>query len=447
MSDLQDIAERIAAQATAGEELEVFVARGSSTSVKVYRGEVESLTTAHSQGLGIRVVRDGRQGFAHCGTLDDDVVAETLRDARDNATFAEPDDANGIVTPDGVAPPELPDAWDRELLAMDPQAKIDVAAELERRVLGADPRVTGVRAASWSDGAGEAAIATSTGITGASRATRCSIGVSALAEDASGTQIGGWSDAARTPGDLDVEEVAREAVSRATRLLGATKPSSGRVTIVLEPHLAATVFSIVAGMLCGDVLVKGRTPFADRIGEAIAAASVTLVDDPTDPRSLAADRIDGEGLACRRNPLIVDGVLDRFLHDGYTGRRTGVGSTGSALRGTSSTPGPGSQALALVAGTTDPAALLAGIDDGIFIGSLVGLHSGVNAVSGDFSTGADGLRIRGGELAEPIREFTIASTLQRLMQDVVVIASDLRWLPSGDAFPTIAIGDVSVSGA
>jgi PmbA protein len=237
-------------------------------------------------------------------------------------------------------------------------------------------------------------------------------------------------------------------VERATRLLGATKPASSRVTIVLEPHLAATVFSIVAGMLCGDRLVKGRTPFAQRIGEAIAAASVTLVDDPTDARSLAADRIDGEGLATRRNPLIVDGVLDRFLHDGYTGRRTGAGSTGSAVRGVSSTPGPGAQALVLAPGSAgDLDALIAALDDGVLIQSLTGLHSGVNPVSGDFSCGADGLRIRGGALAEPIREFTIASTLQRLLHDVTMIGSDPRWLPSGDAFPSVAMADVAVSGA
>lgn len=445
--DVEALAAQIAARSSNGEQLEVFVARSSSTSVKVYRGEVESLTAAHTQGVGIRVVRDGRQGFAHCGTLDPDVIEETLAAARDNAEFAEPDDANGIVQADGVPMVDLPSAWDEAVVALSATEKITTALELERLVLEGDPRITGVRMATFSDGAGEVALATNTGITGSSRATRCSVGVSALAEDDGETQIAGWSDAARNPDDLDTEEVAAQAVARATRLLGATKPPSDRLAIVLEPHLAATIFSIVAGMLGGDRLVKGRTPFGDRLGEAIAHRSITLVDDPTDIRSLACDRIDGEGLATRRNPLIVDGVLDRFLHDGYTGRRTGTGSTGSAVRGLASTPSPGAQALWLQPGSADASHLLEHVGDGVLVQSLTGLHSGVNPISGDFSCGADGLRIRGGVLAEPIREFTIASTLQRLLQDVQMIADDLRWLPSGDAFPSVVIGDVSISGA
>jgi PmbA protein len=447
-AELSLLAQRIVEEAAPGEHLEAFVARSTSTTVKAYQGQVESLTSAHTAGVGVRVVRGGRQGFAHCGTLDEDVVRETLGEARDNAAFAEPDDANGIVAPDGVDPPALRDEWHDGLASMPAAQKIALAVELEDRVLRGDPRITGVRVASWSDGAGEVALATSTGVAGASRATRCSMGVSALASDGDQTQIAGWSDAARHAADLDVEEIARQATERVTRLLGATKPASERVTIVLEPHLAATLFSIVAGMLCGDRLVKGRTPFVHRLGEEIAAPSVHLVDDPTDARSLAADRLDGEGLATRCNPLIVDGVLDRFLHDGYTGRRTGTGSTGSAVRGVSSTPSPGAQALVLRAGDAgDLDAVLAAVGDGILVHSLTGLHSGVNPVSGDFSCGADGLRVTGGALGEPLREFTIASTLQRMLHDVVVLGSDARWLPSGDCFPTVVIGDVALSGA
>ena len=97
-------------------------------------------------------------------------------------------------------------------------------------------------------------------------------------------------------------------------------------------------------------------------------------------------------------------------------------------------------------GTATAADLIAGVDDGVLVQEVSGLHSGVNPVSGDLSTGAEGLRIRGGEVAEPLREFTIASTLQRLLLDVVAVGADLTWLPMSAAGLTLVIGDVAVSG-
>jgi PmbA protein len=261
------------------------------------------------------------------------------------------------------------------------------------------------------------------------------------------TQIGGGSTVGRGVADLDPDEAVADAVLRSTRLLGAKQPPTARLTIVLEPRLAATLLGIAGGTLTGDRVLKGRSPFADRVGEVIASPLVTLVDDPTDARSFGADAHDGEGLATRRNLLIADGVLQGFLHDGYTGRRSGRASTGSAVRGSRSTPAPGTQALVLTPGDRSPEDLLASVDLGLFVQSLNGLHSGVNPVSGDFSVGADGLMIRGGALAEPVREITLASTLQRLLLGIEAVGDDQDWRPGGAAAATIVIGDVSMSGS
>jgi PmbA protein len=192
---------------------------------------------------------------------------------------------------------------------------------------------------------------------------------------------------------------------------------------------------------------KGRSLFAERSGDLVASPLITLVDDPTDPDAFTATESDGEGLAARRNPLITAGVLNGFLHNAYTARKAGARSTGSAVRGYSSTPGVGCQALALTPGTATQAELIADIDNGLLVQGVSGLHSGVNPVSGDFSTGAEGLRIRDGVLAEPLREFTIASTLQRMLLDVVAVGSDLEWLPMNAAGVSLVVADVTMSGA
>lgn len=413
--------------------------------MKAYEGEVESLSSAQSQGVGIRVVHDHRQGFAHCGTLDEGIVAETLAEARDNARFGERDEFAGLAAPDGVSPPGL-DLWSDELAAFAPDRKVALAIELEAAVRGLDPRVTGVRSAVYGDSAGEAAVATTTGIAALGRGTWCHLSVAALAEDGTETRIGGGVDVGRRPADLDVGVAARDAVDRAVRLFGARKVPSQTVAVVFEPRLAATVVGLVAGMLTGERVLKGRSPFATREGEQIASPLLTLVDDPTDPRSMGADPFDGEGLATRRNLLVDAGTLHGFLHNAYTGRRAGAASTGSAVRGYRSTPGVGVQALAVVPGEGSLDELVARVDHGFLVQSLAGLHSGVNPVSGDFSVGAEGLMIRDGVVAEPVREVTLASTLQRMLLDVRAVGADVEWLPGGTATPTVVVADVALGG-
>ena len=179
----------------------------------------------------------------------------------------------------------------------------------------------------------------------------------------------------------------------------------------------------------------------------MAAPSVTLVDDPTDARAFGAASHDGEGLACRRNVLIAGGLLRMFVYDTVSGRRAGTASTGSAVRGGfAGTPGAGCRALVLSPGYSNADEILAQVGDGLYVQSVSGIHSGVNPVSGDFSVGAEGLMIEGGALGQPVREVTVASTLQRMLQSIVAIGGDVRWLPGTAAGQTLAIAEMSLSG-
>jgi PmbA protein len=444
-SELLDIARMVAGWGNDGEQVEAFVARGRSTSVKAYRGEVESFTSAESSGAGIRVIVDHRQGLAYAGSLDDTILKETLEEARDNAAFGQPDEHFGLAHPDGVAPAVV-DNWRQEVLDLATDEKIALAKELERAVVGRDPRVKGVRTASYSDGAGERAIATTAGIEAWGRSTSSSLSVSALAEEGGETKIAGGFSIGRGPSELSIDEAAAEAVLHATRLLGAIQPTSRKVTIILEPMVTASLLGIIGSTLSGIAVARGRSLFADRVGELVAADGVTLVDDPLHPDSIGGSPEDGEGLASRRNALIDAGRLQGFVNDTYSGRLLGTGSTASAVRGYASTPVAGCRALTLTPGSRRQAELIASIDNGLLVQSVSGLHSGVNPVSGDFSVGAEGLIIRNGALAEPAREMTIASTLQRMLLDVLEVGADVRWVGSGSGV-SLVIGDVAVGGA
>ncbi|HVF32148.1 MAG TPA: TldD/PmbA family protein [Acidimicrobiales bacterium] len=448
MSDVVDLARRVAGGARAGEQIEAFVVRSTSTAVRVHGGEVESLTSAASAGVGVRVVTaDRRQGFAWGASLDDDVVREATRDARDNAAFGQPADWNGLAEPDGVAPAEL-DLDRPGLAALSTDAKVRLALELERAVLAGDARIKGVRTASWGDGRSERAIATSTGLEAWGRSGSCSLSVLALATDGSETRTAGGSATEREPGDLDLASIAGEAVRKSTRLLGARPMATGRVTVVFEPEVTASFLGIVGSLLSGMAVLKGRSLFAGRLGDAVAAPAVTLVDDPTDPESLGGLAHDGEGLASRRNVLVDRGQLRTFVYDSTTARRAGgeVRSTGSAVRSYRTTPSPSTRALSVLPGPTGTQeALLAAVGDGVLVQSLRGLNSGVNRVSGDFSVGADGLRIRDGELAEPVSGVTVASTLPRMLLGVVAVGGDVQ-RRGGALAPSLAVADIALGG-
>ena len=442
---LAALGDRVVAQANPGEQIEVVLVHAAETEVRAWEGEVESFASATAHGVGIRVVVDQRQGFAHAGSHDEAVVAETLAAARDNAAFGTPDEHLGVAAPDGVAEPEL-DLYRAELAAVAPERKIEMALELERAVLAGDRRICGVESADYVDALSVGAVVTTSGIRSIGRDSSCYLSVYSLASDGDETQTGFGFSVGRGIDDLDLSKAADDAVDRAVRLLGAGKPGTERTTVVFDPWVTAQFLGIVGGTLSGEAVLKRRSLFADRLGETVASPLFSLVDDPTDPAAFGAGESDGEGLASRRNELVTGGVLQRFLHNSYTGRRSGGASTGSAVRGYSGTPGVGCMALVAAPGASPPADLIGGIGSGVLVQGVSGLHSGVNPVSGDFSTGAEGLRIRDGELAEPIREFTVASTLQRMLLDVVAVGNDLTWLPMTAAGVTLVVDDVTVSG-
>ncbi|HTV11379.1 MAG TPA: TldD/PmbA family protein [Acidimicrobiales bacterium] len=447
MSDLLELAERVLGWSRESEGAEVYVSRGTDTQVQVYQAEVESLSSATSEGVGIRVVVEGRQGFAFVGSLEEAAIGEAFQEARDNAAFATPEEWVGLPAPDGASP-TLHDLWRDELGAYSVQLKVAQALDLERHALASGPRITSVESARWADVASEMALASTLGVRATDRSTACYISVSAVAADGAGSKRGYGYSIGRGPSELDPEKACNDAVTRAVRLLGAKQPPSAHLPVVFEPRVAAHLLGFLSSLLSGERVLKGTSLFADRLGEAVAAPGVTLVDDPTNEAAWGASSFDDEGLACRPNTMIDNGALSCFLYDSTSARRAGTSSTASAVRaGFKSAPGVGARAVYLKPGELAPEEVLSHLGHGLLVQSASGFHSGVNPISGDFSVGVEGLLFDGGALAAPVREVTIASSIQRMLLGVAAIGADLQWLPSAAAGMTLAISEMSMSGA
>ncbi len=451
MSDLTDLVERVVATGHGTEQIEAYAAKGVETDVRVYEGGIETLSTATSAGIGIRVLLDddagARVGFAWAGSLDADAVDRALRSARENATYATPDPMVTLATVDGVtaADVEVSDPGFNEVSLDD---KIAIALDAEHQARTMDSRIRQIDSVDYGDTAVEFAIASSTGVQSTARRTAAYLSVAAIAGDSQETQTGSGLSVGRGPSALRPGDAASQAVDRSVRMLGATKAASQKTVVVFDPRVTSTLLSVIGGALSGEAVVKGRSFFEGRLGERVALDSVTLVDDPTDPRAFGAARFDGEGLACRRTTLIERGILTSFVYDTVAANRAGTSSTGSAVRGGfSGTPGAGCRAVVLSPGALSAPEVLAEVGTGVYVQSITGVHSGVSPVSGDFSVGAEGLMIRDGQFAEPFREVTVASTLQRMLQSIVAIGADLTWLPGVAAGQTLAIADFQLSGS
>ncbi len=451
MSELLERAQALLGRVGDGEEMEVFISRGVETEVQAYQGEVENLSSSASAEIGIRILVDGPQGArvgsAYAGSLDEAAIDEAIANARDNARFATEDEFVDFARPDGGAAVTL-SLSDPGVTTTSMDEKVAMAIELEAMVRAGDPRIRQVDAANYSDYRADAAIATTTGIAATFERTGAYVSVEAIASSGDEDQTGWGLSAGRAPGELSLEKAASDAIRRATRMLGAVKVPSSKGVAVFDPRTAATLWSIMGSALSGDAVVRGRSFFAGRLGETVASELVTLIDDPTDPRHYAASPFDSEGLASRRNDLIVNGVLQRFVYDTVSARRAGTVSTGNAVRGgVSGSPSAGCRALQVAPGELDQDEIFRRVGNGVFVESLTGVHSGVNPISGDFSVGITGLMIREGELAEPVREVTIASTLQRMLLDVIYVGNDVEWLPGTTAAQTLAIDAIALSGS
>jgi len=437
-----------AALAAGAGEAEAYASRDSGREVRVHGGEVESFTAATQSGLGVRAWIGGRVGYAYGTDLSEGGIGAVAARAAEAAAIADEDPA---ATPAQPSPIEaVPGLSDPTVAAWTTAQVAELALSVERAALEADSRIAGVEQAVYADSADRVAIASSAGVAGEFESSQCFAYLQALAEGEGARETGLGFGLGRGPEELDPEAIGREAAARATEMIGAAKPDSRSCPVVLDPTVAASFTGLVGGGLGAHAAQRGRSPFAGRLGDEVASDAFVLHDDGRDPAGSASAPFDGEGVPRRRLALIEGRRLQAFLYDTYTANREGLESTGNAARaGYRSQPRPAASNLVVSPGQASLPDLLGLAADGVFVTDVAGLHSGVNPVTGVFSVGASGRAIRGGELAEPLREFTIAGDLVAMLGDVRAAGTEARWVPFGGSVrtPPLLIGALAVSGS
>lgn len=437
-----------AALAAGASDAEAYVSEDVGREVRVHGGEVESLTAATQRGIGVRAWAGGKVGYAYGTDLSADGIANLAGTAAEAARVADEDEFAG--------PPEQGDEPVVELALSDTSMAerttgdlAELTLAIERAALDADPRVVAVEQAVYADSAERVALVSSLGIAGEYESSSCYGYVQALAEGDGARETGLGFDLGRGPDALDPVAIGREGGERATAMIGAGKPASRACPVVLDPTVAASFVALIGGALAASAVQRGRSPFAERVGAAVADPALLLHDDGLDPDGFASAPFDGEGVPRRRTPLIEDGALRTYLYDAYTARRGEAASTGSAGRaGYRSQPSVASSNLVVAPGRLGFEQLLGEAGEGVYVTDVAGLHSGVNPVTGVFSVGASGQAISGGHLTEPLREFTIASDLVSMLKAVQAVGDSPRWVPFGGSVstPPLLISEMTVAG-
>ena len=452
--DLETLAADVVAQAmkAGASDAEAVVREGDEFSVTVRMGNVETLKESGSRGLGLRVFRGNRTGSASTSDLTADGIRQVVDGALALAKLTEEDPFVGLPEAGdfGAVPQDLRLYFDNVYSLPGPE-RIEWARRAEAAALAADPRITNSNGGSFDAATGRKVLANSRGFVGGYRTSYAGVSAAPLAVDANGQmQRDSWWSGARRLGDLESpESVGREAARRTVRRLGARRVPTQQVPIVFAPEVARSLIGSVFEAASGDAIWRHASFLAGKLGETIAAPSLTIIDDnamllPTGVGGFGTSPFDGEGLPSLRTVVVEAGVLKNYLLNTYTARKLSMKSTHNASRGLAGAPGIGAGNLYLEPGSQAPDEIIEAIPSGLYVTSLMGF--GVNMVTGDYSRGATGLWIENGQLTYAVEEVTIAGNLAEMLRGVSAVGNDLVFRGSV-ASPTIRIDGMTIAGA
>ncbi len=402
------------ARAKGASEADVAASIDSGLSVGVRLGEVETVERSRDRGVAVTVYFGKRKGSASTADLDPGSIAQTVEHACAIARHTEEDPANGLADPALLAR-DIPDLdlwhpWD-----ITPEEAISLAVEMEDAGRAVDPRIVNSDGASVQVGASLTAYANSLGFAGTERGTHHSLSVALIAGDDAGMQRDYWYDSVRAPGDfMDAAAIGRKAGERTVARLGARSLGTRECPVLFVPEVARSLVGHFLSAVSGGSLYRRASFLLDHQGKQVFPDWMRIVERPHIRRGHGSTAFDSEGVATRDSDLVADGVLARYILGSYSARRLGLASTGNA---------GGVQNIVVQPGTEDLRALMRRMGTGLLVTELMG--QGVSLVTGDYSRGASGFWVEGGEIAWPVEEITIAANLRDMLLGIEAVGSDV----------------------
>ena len=427
-------------------EADIIIADGETFSVQVRLGAVDRLTKAREKHLGLRVFVGKRSASTSTSDFSADSLNQLVTETCILAKAVVEDQVSGLPTADQMAG-ERPDLDLYDPTRLNTEQQIELAKRAEAAAMSTDERVTNSEGGDFDSSSGRVVLGNSHGFLGEYQSSSFSMSVSPVATDpeSGAMQRDSWYDVQRKFAKLDSPEaVGLEAARRTVRKLGARKVVTQRVPVVFDSEMAGSLMGNLCSAVSGYSLYKGASFLAGQLNKPLAPEFVTVFDDGRVVGGLGSRPFDGEGLPTRKTTVVERGVLKSYLLDTYSGRKLGLASTGNASRSVGENPSVGPTNFYLAPGTKTAQDIIKTVKQGLYVTDLIGF--GINMVTGDYSRGAAGFWIEGGELAYPVEEITIAGNLKDMFAGIEMIGNDLVFR-GRIASPTVKLSEMMVAGS
>ena len=426
-------------------EADIIIADGETFSVQVRLGAVDRLTKAREKHLGLRVFVGKRSASTSTSDFSADSLDRLVTETCTLAKAVVEDQVSGLPAADQMAG-EKPDLDLYDSTRLNTEQQIELAKRVEAAAMSTDERVTNSEGGDFDSSSGRVVLGNSHGFLGEYQSSSFSMSVSPVATDpeTGAMQRDSWYDVQRKFVKLDSPEaVGLEAARRTIRKLGAKKVATQRVPVIFDAEAAGSLMGNLCSAVSGYSLYKGASFLAGQLDKPLAPEYVTVYDDGRVVGGLGSRPFDGEGLPTRRTTVVERGVLKSYLLDTYSGRKLGLASTGNASRSVGENPSVGPTNFYLASGTKTAQDIIKSVKQGLYVTDLIGF--GINMVTGDYSRGAAGFWIEGGELVYPVEEITIAGNLKDIFAGIEMIGNDLVFR-GRIASPTVKIAEMMVAG-
>lgn len=426
------------------DDIEIMLSSGTSFSVRIHDQEIEAFNYADSKGISVRVIKNGKVGYAYTEKFDEETFKLIVNEALENCKYSENDEI--VILENYPDINQKLDVYSEELDKVDVKDKVKFAKDMEKIAKSFDKRVFNVPYSVMGDGKASVKIANSKGLNKEDKQNYAFAFVSSLTEEKDDKRVGSDFIISRNFKEFNAQQLAENCVKKSVALLGGKEIKSGKYPVVLNNEMTATILTTFSGLFSAKAVQEGKSLLKGKLGELIANNTVTIVDNALYPGGFSTRAFDSEGYPSQKTVLIDKGKLNSLLHNTVTARKDGVKSTGNGTRSYKGSLSISSTNFYLEPGNVKEKELFKNYDNIIEIVALQGMYSGANTISGDFSLSAEGFLYEKGKKKYSLKQFTISGNILKLLNDVEAVADNFKFNMSSYGASSVLIKELAISG-
>lgn len=427
------------------EDCEIYYTDGEDISITIYEGEVEKYNLDKSFGLSFRGMLNGKMGYSYTEILDDKAIDMLIKNAKEASKCIESTDEQFIYEGDKYY--SKVQTYSEKLENIDAAKLIEIALDLEKQTKEYSDKVVNISSCKVSYSSSKNGIYNTKGLELSNKGNLIIAYVIPIVEDNNEKQDGIGYKIADSLEEIDTKEIAKQGVKEALSKLGGSTISSGNYKTIIYNEAMASLLETFADIFSGEAAQRGLSLLKGKEGEVIASNIVSIVDDPLLDKGLASTPFDDEGVATFKKNIVSNGVLNTLLHNLKTAHKSNVKTTGNGFKASYSSPVSVEPTnFYIEKGEASIKELMEEIKEGIMVTDFAGLHSGANAITGDFSLAAKGFYIKNGKKEYPVEQITVAGNFFDLLKNIKFIGNDLNFPISSVGAPSVIVEGLSVAG-